>query len=103
MASLVEDILSIEKRADRIVAESRAEAVAIEKEAEAEIESLKRDLAEKTTARIETYRREAEARSAQDAAAIDREAQAMLAAVDSIAEDLIRKLTERIVARFRGL
>lgn len=103
MASLVEDILSIEKRADQIVSESRAEAAAIEKEAEAEIESIKRDLAAKTGARVEAYRREAEARGAQDAAVIDREAHAMLAAVEGIAEDLVQKQAERIVTRFRGL
>jgi len=103
MASLVEDILSIEKQADQIVADSRAEAVAIEKRAEAEIESIRRNLATETDARIEAYRREAEARCAQDAITIDREARAMLAAVDGIADNLIGKQAERIVARFRGL
>ncbi len=52
MATLVEDIVSLEKEADAIVAQARAEAKELEKSAIAEAEAYRRKLAEETEQKI---------------------------------------------------
>jgi len=101
MASLIENILSLEKTADEIVANTHIEAKAEEKKAATEIEAIRRDVEARIESRIVAFRQEAEAEHQQDVADAERASAEALAGLDGINEGMIRKQADRIVTRFR--
>jgi len=101
MASLIENILSLEKQADEIVANTRTEAKAEEKKAADEIEAIRQQVEADVDARIAAFRQEAEAQHQQDVLDAERAATGALAALDNIDDGVIKTQVDRIVNRFR--
>lgn len=103
MATLIEEIVSLEKEADTIVANARAEAKEIEKSAIAEAERYRRRLAEETKLKISVFQRETEEKHELSIAEAQRELAQSLDATDQIAGDVTREQIDRIVTRFSEL
>ncbi|MBI4556826.1 MAG: hypothetical protein HY706_04520 [Candidatus Hydrogenedentes bacterium] len=101
MPSLVENVLSIEEQADQLVAEAQRAAKDLERQAEVEVDALRRELASGTDQRVAAYRQEAEARHRQALATAEAEFQAALCALEGIPQEVIRRQVDRIVSRLR--
>ena len=79
MASLIENILSIENQANEIVAKAHAESKALEKGALAEIQRVRQEIDAQTEQRIEAFRKDAEQKHQATLAAEKEEAARRLA------------------------
>lgn len=103
MATLVEDIVSLENEADFIVAHARAEAKEIERSAVLESEAYRRKLAEETDQKVMAFQREMEERHKRSVAETERDLVQKLNAIDQIADETIKQQILRIVTRFSEL
>ena len=103
MAALVEDVVSLEKEADAIVAQARAEAKELEQLAVAEAEAYRRKLAEETDQKILTFQKEMEEKHQGSVAETEKDLNRALNAIDQIADGRLKEQIEKIVTRFREL
>ncbi len=103
MATLVEDIVSLEKEADQLVAKARAEAKEIEKSAIAEAEGYRQKLAVETDQKIAAYQREMEAKHQRLISEAQKELVKTLDAADRIPAETLRAQRDRIIGRFSEL
>jgi hypothetical protein len=103
MATLVEDVVSLEKEADAIVAQTRAEAKELEKLVIAEAEAYRRKLAEETDQKVSAFQREMEEKHNGSVAEAERDLAQALSAIDQIADGRLKEQIEKIVTQFREL
>jgi len=101
MASLIEDILSIESRANEIVAKAHSDGKALEKTSLAEIDRAAREIEARTAQRVDAYRREAEQKHQAALAAAKEESARRLSALDRLDAARVEKLSDMVVAEFR--
>ena len=103
MAALVEDIISLEKEADAIVAQARAEAKELEKLAFADAEAYRRKLAEETDQKILDFQKEMEKQYQGSVAQTEKDLALALNAIDQIGSGTIKEQINKIVIRFSEL
>ncbi len=103
MANLVEDVVSLEKEADLIVAQGRAEAKDLEKLAIAEAEAYRRKLAEETDRKVLAFQKEMEEKHKGSVAETEKDLVRSLNAIDQIADGRLKEKIEKIVTKFREL
>ncbi len=100
MAPLVEDVVSLEKEADSIVAQAHAEAKALEKLALAEAEAYRRKVAEETDRKILAFQKEMEEKHRRDVAEAEKDLTQALDAVDRIPDKALEEQINKIVTKF---
>ena len=103
MATLVEDVLSLEKEADVIVAQAYAEAKELERLATAEAEAYRRRLAEETDQKVLAFQNEMEEKHKGSVAETERDLVRALNAIDQISDGRLKEEIEKIVTKFREL
>jgi hypothetical protein len=103
MANLVEDVVSLEKEADAIVALARAEAKELEQLAIAEAEAYRRKLAEETDQKVLAFQKEMEEKHKGSVAETEKDLVGALNAIDQIADGRLKEEIEKIVTKFREL
>lgn len=103
MAALVEDVVSLEKEADTIVAQARAEAKELEKLAIAEAEAYRRKLAEETDQKVLAFQKEMEEKHKGSVAETERELVQALRSIDQLPDGRLKEQIEKIVTKFREL
>jgi F0F1-type ATP synthase membrane subunit b/b' len=103
MAALVEDVVSLEKEADVIVAQARTEAKELEKLAIAEAEAYRRKKAEETEQRVVAFQEEMEEKYRGSVAETEKDLTQALNAIDQIADSALKEQINRIVAKFGEL
>jgi hypothetical protein len=103
MAALVEDIVSLEKEADAIVAQARAEAKELEKLAIAEAEAYRRKLAEETDQKIIAFQKDMEEKHKRFLVEVEKNLTQALNAIDQIPESALKEQVGKIVAKFGEL
>ncbi len=100
MASLVEDVVSLEKEADLIVAQAHAEAKEFEKRAIVEAEAYRRKLAEETDQKVFAFQKEMEEKHQGSVAETEGNLARALNAIDQIDGGTLKKQIEKIVTKF---
>ena len=103
MATLVENIVSLENEADSIVAKARVEAKEIENSSIAEAEAYRLKLAEETEQKVGAFRKETEEKYQRSIAEAQDELAQALSAMDHIAGSAVREQINRIISRFSEL
>lgn len=101
MASLIEDVLSIENQANEIVAKAHAESKNLEKTALTEIERVRQEIDAQTAQRVEAFRADALKRNQEALAAEKQEAARHIASLDRLDAGLVQKLSGMVVTKFR--
>ena len=100
MAPLVEDVVSLEKEADAIVAQARAEAKELEKLAIAEAEAYRRKRTEETDQKVLTFQKEMEEKHQSSVAETEKDLARDLSAIDEIPGHTLKEQINKIVAKF---
>ncbi len=103
MANLVEDVVSLEKEADGIVAQARAEAKELEKLAIAEAEAYRRKLAEETDQKVLAFQKEMEEKHKGSVAEMEKKLVQVLSSVDQLPDNRLKEQIDKIVAKFSEL
>ena len=103
MANLVEDVVSLEKEADVIVAQAYAEAKELEQLAIVEAEAYRRKLAEETDQKVLAFQKEMEEKHKGSVAETEKDLVRALNAIDQIADGRLKEEIEKIVTKFREL
>jgi len=103
MAALVEDVVSLEKEADVIVARAYAEAKELEQLAVAEAEAYRRKLAEETDQKVLAFQKEMEEKHKGSVAETEKDLVRALNAIDQISDGRLKEEIEKIVTKFREL
>jgi hypothetical protein len=103
MANLVEDVVSLEKEADVIVAQARGEAKELEKLAIAEAEAYRRKLAEETDQKVLAFKKEMEEKHKGSVAEMEKKLDQTLSSIDQLPDGRLREQIEKIVTKFREL
>jgi len=103
MANLVEDVVSLEKEADVIVAQAYAEARELEQLAIVEAEAYRRKLAEETDQKVLAFQKEMEEKHKGSVAETEKDLVRALNAIDQIADGRLKEEIEKIVTKFREL
>ncbi len=100
MASLIENVVSLEQEADAVVAAAHAEAKEIEKRSVEELAARRAALESDAAARVEAFRQAAEARYAEELAEAEREFEAASSALRRLDAKAVERQADRVVARF---
>jgi len=103
MAALVEDVVSLEREADVIVAKAYAEAKELEQLAIAEAEAYRRKLAEETDQKVLAFQKEMEEKHKGSVAETEKDLVRALNAIEQIADGRLKEEIEKIVTKFREL
>ncbi len=101
--ALVENILSLEKEADQIVAEAHAEAKEIERSALLEAEADRRKLTEETDKKVLAFQKETEKKHEHSVAEVQKELARALTAIDQIQSAVLKRQIDRIISKFSEL
>jgi len=100
MAGLVDDVVSLEREAEAIVAQARAEAKELEKSAFAEAEDYRRKLAEETDQKILDFQKEMEKKYQESVAETEKDLARILNALDQIGSGARKEQIDKIVIKF---
>lgn len=100
MASLIENVVSLEQEADAVVAAAHAEAKEIEKRSVEELAARRAAIETDAAARVEAFRQAAEARYAGELAEAEREFEAASSALRRLDAKAVERQADRVVARF---
>ncbi len=103
MAALVEDVVSLEKEADAIVAQARTEAQELEKLTVAEVEAYRRKLAEEMDQKILAFQKEMEEKYHDSVAETEKDLARALSVIDQIGSGRIKEQVDKIVVKFSEL
>jgi len=103
MAALVEDVVSLEKEADVIVAQAYSEAKELEQLAIAEAEAYRRKLAEETDQKVLAFQKEMEEKHKRSVSEMEKELVQTLSSMDQLPDGRLREQVEKIVTKFREL
>jgi hypothetical protein len=103
MAALVEDVVSLEKEADAIVAQARDEAKGLDKLAVAEAEAYRQKLAEETNQKVLAFQKEMEEKHQRSVAEAEKGLTQALNALDQIPDHALREQLNKIVKKFGEL
>ncbi len=101
--ALVENILSLENEADRIVAEAHAEAKEMEKSAVLEAEADRRRLTEEADRKVLAFQKETEERHQRSIAEVQKELTRALTVIDQIESAVLKRQIDRIITKFSEL
>ncbi len=101
--ALVENILSLEKEADRIVAEAHAGVKEMEKSAVVEAEAECRRLTEEADKKVLAFQKETEEEYQRSVAEVQKELARALTAVDQIESAVLKRQIDRIITKFSEL
>ena len=100
MSSLIDSVLALEEKADRMLASARLEADRIAQSASQDIDRFCREIDAEGAAKLESLRSAIEQQLATDLSHADAEQATSLAALDQIAAVVIPKQADRIVNAF---
>jgi F0F1-type ATP synthase membrane subunit b/b' len=103
MANLVEDVVSLEKEADTIVAQAHAEAKELGKLAIEEAEAYRRKRAEETEQKVVAFQKEMEEKHKSAVAETEKDLARALNTVDQIAGNTLKEQISKIVTKFSEL
>ncbi len=101
MASLIEDVLSIESRANDIIIKAHADAKNLEKSAQAEIDRAVAEIEARTAQRVEAYRRDAEEKQKAALAAEKADLACRTSVLERMDPAHIERMAGLVVAEFR--
>lgn len=101
MASLIENVLSIENQANEIIAKAQAESKNLEKTALAEIERVRQEIDAQTEQRIEAFRADTAKTHEATLAQEKQLAEEQMASLDRLEPGLAQKLAGPIAAKLR--
>lgn len=102
MASLIENVLSLEQEADAIIAAAHAEARQIEERAEMELRARRETLEAEAAARLAAFREEAVARHREELAKAEQEAESAAASVRNLDKQALERQADKVVGRFKA-
>lgn len=102
MASLIDNIISLEKEADLIVEQAQADSKKILKASEDEIARYRGELTAQLEARLARFRTEAEERYQDSLAGITRKRSEKLDALARLSDDYIVLQAKKIIDRFNN-
>ena len=100
MATLVDDIVALEREADGIIAQAQAEARQLEEAAHSEITAFRQVIARQVDERVAAFRDETEKRHRKAVAQAESEVSLALKAIDETPEEVLKKQVDRIIVRF---
>jgi len=100
MATLVDDIVALEREADGIIAEAHAEAKQLGKAAHSEIASFRQEIAREVEERVAAFRGEMEKKHRKAIEEAESGLALSLKAIDETPEEVLKKQVDRIIARF---
>ena len=103
MATLVENIVSLEKEADAIVAKARVEARELEKSTLAEAEAYRWKLTNDSGQKVSAFQKEMDEKCQLSIGEAQKELARALDAIDQIADVKVKEQIDRIVTRFSEL
>ncbi len=103
MAALVEEVVSLEKEANAIVAQARAEAQELEKLAVAEAEAYRRSQAEETDQKIFAFQKEMEEKYQGALTEAEKDLTRTLSTIDQIKSEVLKEQIEKVVTKFGEL
>lgn len=101
MATLVDEILSLEKSADAVVAEAHAHAKKAEQDTDSALAEYRREKAEEVRRRMDAFAKSAEEKHQKALADKQEKVNAGLAAMDRIPEAERQRQVNRVISRFR--
>ena len=100
MQTLVENVMSLEREADSILAQARVDAKEVEKKAQAEAEAHRLKLVEATEQKVSAFQKETREKHQRDIAEAEKDLARALEAVDQISDGVLKEQVDRIVTRF---
>ena len=100
MATLVDDIVALEREADSIIAQAHAEAKQLEEAAHSEIAAFRQAIARQVEERVAVFRGETEKRHRKAVEEAESVLALSLKAIDETPEEVLKKQVDRIIARF---
>lgn len=101
MKTLVDTILSLESEADSRLAAARTEAKQIEDNAKAEVEKVKKQIANETDQRVALFREKAEQEFQKAASQIEEEHKIALQKIEQVPADKVASLADYVVQCFQ--
>ena len=103
MASLIENVVSLEAQANKIIEIAHSQAKDIENGAEVELRAQQAALEEEVTRRLDAFRQAGEARHEEELHAAEREFAAAIEAVDRLDVRAVQAQVDRVLAQFKEL
>lgn len=103
MNSLIEKLIHVEGEAGGLIEQARSDAKKLEKETDAEIERIHKEIRDKVEERISAFRAEAARRHEVESAGQRAKQDRALEAVAHISGASISRQVDRIVARFQEM
>lgn len=103
MASLIENVVSLEVQAGKTVEAAHAQAKEIENGVKSELRRHQAALEEDTTRRVEAFRAEAEVRYQEELEKAKRDFEKACSRIEGLDDARIRRQVDRVLARFREL
>lgn len=100
MSSLIENVLTLEREANDLVAVAQRQAQQFDKDTASQMEGVRNELAAATDQRVEAFRHEAETRHERGLEQAEREHQEAAAALDAIGAPQVQRCAEQVVAKF---
>jgi F0F1-type ATP synthase membrane subunit b/b' len=100
MAKLVDDIVSLEKEAESLLAHAHAEAKNIEENVQAELNTFRQALTQEVDKKIEAHREKLEANLGRATVDAEKELNAELHKIDNMGEAALKQQVDRIISRF---
>ena len=103
MNSLIDKLTAMESEAAALIEQAKAKAASLDKKADEQIESIKKEMSAMLDQKILAHREEVQKKHDALAAAQDSTERKALAALDSISSDALAVQADKIVARFREI
>ena len=100
MATLVDDIVALEREAEGIITQAQAEAKQLEEAARSEIASFRQEIARQVDQRVAAFRGEMEKRHRKAIEEAESGLALSLKAIDETPEEVLKKQVDRIIVRF---
>lgn len=103
MNSLIDKLTAMESEAAALIEQAKAEAAALDKKADEQIESIKKEMSAVLDQKVLAHREEVQKKHDALAAAQDSAERKALSALDSISSGALAAQAEKIAARFREI
>lgn len=103
MDSLIDRLLKLEGEAGAVIDKARAEAKELEKQTNADIAAMRKEVSVGVDRKSAAFREEALQRYEADAAQQKQEAEKVIESIGRVPEELISRQVEKVVARFREI
>ena len=103
MSNLIQNILTLEDKAEEVLASAHAEAEATAKEAKAQIQAIQEEVAAGVEKRVAAFREDAERRHGQELEEEKNTFQVSLAAITDVPSEVIEQQVRQVIRYFREL